>query len=148
MGPLADAGVFANVTTDPMRVSTAAAMWAYIDAKGKPGCIYFTDSTYAIAIAKAKKMQEVIEKLGGATVEWVDTPIAETSQRMPQLTTSLLQKHGDKWTEPGNIVTSGPFRLATWQHKVQLTMKKSDSWWDAAKVKLNTVDVIRGIGRR
>ena len=98
VGPLADAGVFANVTTDPMQVSTAAAMWAYIDAKGKPGCIYFTDSTYAIAIAKAKKMQEVIEKLGGKTVEWVDTPIAETSQRMPQLTTSLLQKHGKDWT--------------------------------------------------
>jgi len=98
IGPMADAGVFANVTTDPMQVSTAAAMWAYIDAKGKPGCIYFTDSTYAIAIAKAKKMQEVIEKLGGTTVEWVDTPIAETSQRMPQLTTSLLQKHGAKWT--------------------------------------------------
>ena len=98
VGPLADAGVFANVTTDPMMVSTAAAMWAFIDAKGKPGCVFFTDSTYAIAIAKAKKMQEVIEKLGGTTVEWVDTPIAETSQRMPQLTTSLLQRHGDKWT--------------------------------------------------
>ena len=68
------------------------------DAAGKPGCVFFTDSTYAIAIAKAKKMQEVIEKLGGITVEWVDTPIAETSQRMPQLTTTLLQKHGAAWT--------------------------------------------------
>ena len=98
IGPMPDAGVFANVTTDPMQVSTAAAMWAYVDAGGKPGCIYFTDSTYAIAIAKAKKMKEVIESLGGTSVEWVDTPIAETSQRMPQLTTTLLQKHGDKWT--------------------------------------------------
>jgi ribose transport system substrate-binding protein len=98
IGPVPDLGIFANVTTDPMQVSTAAAMWAFIDAKGKPGCIYFTDSTYAIAIAKAKKMQEVIESLGGKTVEWVDTPIAETSQRMPQLTTSLLQKHGAAWT--------------------------------------------------
>ena len=98
IGPMPDQGVFANVTTDPMQVSTAAAMWAYIDAKGKPGVVFFTDSTYEIAIAKAKKMQEVIEKLGGTTVEWVDTPIAETSQRMPQLTTTLLQKHGDKWT--------------------------------------------------
>jgi ribose transport system substrate-binding protein len=98
IGPMPDQGVFANVTTDPMQVSTAAAMWAYIDGKGKPGAVFFTDSTYAIAIAKAKKMQEVIEKLGGKTVEWVDTPIAETSQRMPQLTTTLLQKHGADWT--------------------------------------------------
>jgi ribose transport system substrate-binding protein len=97
-GPSPELGIYANVTTDPMQVSTAAAMWVFIDAKGKPGCCYFTDSTYAIAIAKAKKMQEVIEKLGGTTVEWVDTPIAETSQRMPQLTTTLLQKHGAAWT--------------------------------------------------
>lgn len=98
VGPVPEAGVFANVTTDPMEVSTAAAMWAYIDAGGKPGCIYFTDSTYAIAVAKAKKMREVIEKIGGVSVDWVDTPLAETSQRMPQLTTTLLQKHGDAWT--------------------------------------------------
>ena len=38
-----DQGVFANVTTDPMQVSTAAAMWAYIDGKGKPGVVFFTD---------------------------------------------------------------------------------------------------------
>jgi len=31
-------------------------------------------------------------------LEWVDTPIAETSTRMPQLTTSLLQKYGASWT--------------------------------------------------
>ena len=98
IGPVPAAGVFANVTTDPMAVSTAAANWAFVDAKGKPGVIIFTDSTYEIAIAKAKKMQATIEALGGKVVEWVDTPIAETSTRMPQLTTSLLQKHGAAWT--------------------------------------------------
>jgi len=60
--------------------------------------IIFTDSTYAIAIAKADKMKAEIEALGGKVLEYVDTPIAETSQRMPQLTTSLLQKYGDQWT--------------------------------------------------
>lgn len=98
IGPVAEAGVFANVTTDPMAVSTAAANWAFVDAKGKPGVVIFTDSTYAIAIAKAKKMKETIEALGGKVLEWVDTPIAETSTRMPQLTTSLLQKYGATWT--------------------------------------------------
>ncbi len=65
---------------------------------GKPGVIIFTDSTYAIAIAKADRMKKEIEDLGGTVLEYVDTPIAETSQRMPQLTTSLLQKYGAKWT--------------------------------------------------
>jgi ribose transport system substrate-binding protein len=98
VGPVPEVGVFANVTTDAMEVSKSAANWAYVDAGGKPGVIIFTDSTYAIAIAKADRMKEEIEKLGGTVLEYVDTPIAETSQRMPQLTTTLLQKYGEKWT--------------------------------------------------
>lgn len=98
IGPMDDVGIFANVTTDPMLVSEAAAKWAYADANGEPGVIIFTDSTYQIAIDKADRMKEIIEKLGGTVLEYVDTPIAETSQRMPQLTTSLLQRHGEKWT--------------------------------------------------
>ncbi len=98
IGPIDDIGVFANVTTDPMEVSRSAAMWAYADAAGEPGVVIFTDSTYQIAIDKADRMKEVIEKLGGNVLEYVDTPIAETSQRMPQLTTALLQRYGAKWT--------------------------------------------------
>lgn len=98
IGPIADIGVFANVTTDPMEVSRSAAMWAFADAGGKPSVVIFTDSTYQIAIDKADRMKEVIEELGGTVLEYVDTPIAETSQRMPQLTTSLLQRYGAKWT--------------------------------------------------
>ena len=98
VGPVPGTAVIANVTTDPMEVSTAAALWAFKDAGGKPGVVIFTDSTYAIAIAKARKMEEVIKALGGTVVEWVDTPISETSTRMPQLTTALLQRHGAKWT--------------------------------------------------
>ena len=98
IGPIEDIGVFANVTTDPMEVSKSAAMWAFADAGGKPGVVIFTDSTYQIAIDKADRMQEVINELGGTVLEYVDTPIAETSQRMPQLTTALLQRYGAKWT--------------------------------------------------
>jgi ribose transport system substrate-binding protein len=98
VGPVPEVGVFANVTTDAMEVSKAAADYAYVDAGGEPGVVIFTDSTYSIAIAKADRMKQEIEKLGGTVLEYVDTPIAETSQRMPQLTTTLLQKYGQKWT--------------------------------------------------
>jgi ribose transport system substrate-binding protein len=98
IGPDPDNGIFANVSTDAMEVSAAAAGWAYADAEGQPGVVIFTDSTYAIAIAKADRMKEEIERLGGTVLEYVDTPIADTSNRMPTLTTALLQRHGDKWT--------------------------------------------------
>ena len=98
IGPVDGTGVFANVTTDAMEVSRAAANWAFKDAGGKPAVVIFTDSTYSIAIAKADRMKEVIEDLGGTVLEYVDTPIADTSTRMPQLTTTLLQRYGEKWT--------------------------------------------------
>ena len=98
IGPDPASGIFANVSTDAMEVSAAAAKWAFADAGGKPGVVIFTDSTYAIAIAKADKIKETIEALGGTVLEYVDTPIADTSTRMPSLTTALLQKYGESWT--------------------------------------------------
>ena len=98
IGPDPQNCLFANVSTDAMKVSEAAAEWAFADADGKPGVVIFTDSTYAIAIAKADRIRETIEKLGGTVLEYVDTPIADTSSRMPTLTTALLQRHGDAWT--------------------------------------------------
>lgn len=94
----APGGIFANVSTDAMTVSSEAARWAIDDAGGKPGVVIFTDSTYQIAIDKADKIKETIEAMGGEVLEYVDTPIADTSNRMGPLTTSLLQKHGARWT--------------------------------------------------
>lgn len=94
----APGGIFANVSTDAMTVSDVAAKWALEDAGGKPGVVIFTDSTYQIAIDKADRMKAAIEAAGGTVLEYVDTPIAETSTRMGQLTTTLLQKYGASWT--------------------------------------------------
>lgn len=94
----APGGIFANVSTDAMTVSEVAAKWALDDGGDKVGAVIFTDSTYQIAIDKADRLKEVIEAGGGTVLEYVDTPIADTSSRMGPLTTSLLQKYGDSWT--------------------------------------------------
>lgn len=94
----APGGIFANVSTDAMTVSEVAAEWAIEDAGNDVGAIIFTDSTYQIAIDKADRIKETIEAMGGTVLEYVDTPIAETSSRMGPLTISLLQKYGDDWT--------------------------------------------------
>jgi ribose transport system substrate-binding protein len=94
----APGGIFANVSTDAMTVSEVAAKWALEDGGANVGAIIFTDSTYQIAIDKANRIKETIEAGGGTVLEYVDTPIADTSVRMGPLTTSLLQKYGDKWT--------------------------------------------------
>jgi ribose transport system substrate-binding protein len=94
----APGGIFANVSTDAMAVSEVAAKWAMEDGGDKVGAVIFTDSTYQIAIDKADRIKETIEAMGGTVLEYVDTPIADTSARMGPLTTSLLQKYGSEWT--------------------------------------------------
>lgn len=98
-GPDAAGGLFANVTTTADDISEAAALWAVADSGGKAGVVIFTDSQYSIAVYKAKAMEAVIKKCGGCTVlSYEDSPIADSATRMPTLTTTLLQKFGDKWT--------------------------------------------------
>lgn len=98
-GPLDGTPVFANVTTDSMEVARVAAMKAIADTEGKAGVVIFADSTYAIAIAKGRAMEAVIKQCAGCTVlDFEDTPLSDVSTRIPQLTTTLLQKNGEKWT--------------------------------------------------
>ena len=94
----APGGIFANVSTDAMQVSEVAAEWALADGGDNVGVVIFTDFTYQIAIDKADRIRETIEAGGGTVLEYVDTPIADTSTRMGPLTTNLLQKYGAGWT--------------------------------------------------
>jgi ribose transport system substrate-binding protein len=91
--------VFTNVTTDPAEVAASAGYEAVVHSKGTAGVILFTDSIYAIAMAKTALSQAAVEGCKGCKVlEVVDTPIGDLSNRMGQLTTSLLSKYGKKWT--------------------------------------------------
>ena len=40
-----------------------------------------------------------------------------------------VEKHGDKWTEAGNIVTNGPFTLEAWEHNKQIVLKKNPHYY-------------------
>ncbi|CAM5762263.1 sugar ABC transporter substrate-binding protein [Labrys miyagiensis] len=98
-GPSPEYKLFTNIATDPLDVAKAAASFAVADSGGKAGVVIFTDSTYAIAVAKSDAMAQVIKACGGCKVLDVeDTPLAEASTRIPQLTTSLLQRFGEEWT--------------------------------------------------
>lgn len=97
-GPDSKTGLFTNVSTDPIEVAKVAAYYAVAKSGGTAGVVVFTDSLYAVAVAKSNAMADVIKQCKGCTLLAVeDTPLAETSTRIPQLTTSLLQRHGTKW---------------------------------------------------
>jgi len=52
-----------------------------------------------------------------------------------------VDKWGDKWTEPGHIVSDGPFVLSGWKHDSSLTLTKNPRWRNASSVALNQVNL-------
>jgi len=99
-GPIKDVpGVITNITTDPLEVAKAAGLYAVVDSGGKANVILFTDSIYAIATAKTNAEKASVEGCTGCKVLSIkDTPIGDLSNRMGQLTTSLLSQYGKDWT--------------------------------------------------
>ncbi|MBI2346625.1 MAG: peptide ABC transporter substrate-binding protein [Deltaproteobacteria bacterium] len=47
-----------------------------------------------------------------------------------------IERHGNNWTRPENIVTNGPFRLTHWIPQKEILVVKNPDYWDAAAVKL------------
>src|SRR4029453_11119814 len=52
-----------------------------------------------------------------------------------------VTKHGRKWTEPGKIVTDGPFKLSSWKHDASITLVKNTKWRNAKSVKLTKIEM-------
>jgi len=51
-----------------------------------------------------------------------------------------VEQHGAKWTEPGNIVTNGAFKLTGWRHDASITLAKNADWRNADDVTLDRVE--------
>lgn len=57
----------------------------------------------------------------------------------------ILEKHGDAfapgnaWTRPGNMVSNGPFALATWEANRGVEVRRSPTYWNKDSVRLNAV---------
>jgi ribose transport system substrate-binding protein len=95
-GPMPDLYLAANITSDPIATSRVAAKYVIAVTNGKANVVIFTDSTYEIAVRKARAMEDEIKSCKTCKVlSFEDTPLAETSTRMSPLITSLKQKFGD-----------------------------------------------------
>jgi oligopeptide transport system substrate-binding protein len=50
-----------------------------------------------------------------------------------------LDRKSTKWTQPGNLVASGPFRLMSWLPNQKIVVERNPLYWDAATVKLDEI---------
>ena len=53
---------------------------------------------------------------------------------------ATVEQFGDKWTEPANIVTNGPFQLDAWEHNSRLDLVKWNEWRNADDVSLERIN--------
>jgi oligopeptide transport system substrate-binding protein len=51
-----------------------------------------------------------------------------------------VEKHGNAWTKPQNIVTNGAFRLKQYRPYDALIVEKDPNYWDAANVHLDGIE--------
>ena len=58
------------------------------------------------------------------------------------LPVSLIEKLGDDWVKPGNLVGNGAYALETWRINDKIRLRKNPHYWDRANVALETIDVL------
>ncbi len=51
-----------------------------------------------------------------------------------------VDRKGNAWTRPGNLVGSGPFELRSWKPDQKIVLRRNPFYWDAAHVRLDEID--------
>ncbi|ECJ2318477.1 oligopeptide ABC transporter substrate-binding protein OppA [Salmonella enterica subsp. diarizonae] len=52
---------------------------------------------------------------------------------------SAVEKFGDKWTQPANIVTNGAYKLKNWVVNERIVLERNPQYWDNDKTVINQV---------
>lgn len=52
---------------------------------------------------------------------------------------ATVEKFGDKWTQPANIVTNGAYKLKAWVVNERIDLERNPQYWDNAKTVINQV---------
>ncbi|MCI1678953.1 MAG: ABC transporter substrate-binding protein [Ewingella americana] len=52
---------------------------------------------------------------------------------------AAIKKFGDKWTQPGNLVSSGPFKLDSWTVNERVVSVRNPNYWDNQHTVINKV---------
>lgn len=52
---------------------------------------------------------------------------------------ATIEKYGEKWTQPANIVTNGAYKLKDWVVNERIVLERNTNYWDNAKTVINQV---------
>lgn len=110
--------------------------------------------TADLASLGADETQALVEGVGALALDdfTVQFTLAEPAGHFPAIAALPLnrplyqpavEEHGLRWTEPGNIVSSGPFVLAGWFHGDSMALARNPLWpgWAEAGGNVELVDL-------
>ncbi len=52
-----------------------------------------------------------------------------------------VEKHGDAWTKPENIVSNGPYKLNEYKLQQHMILGQNDNYWDKAALKIEEIKI-------
>ena len=84
-----------------------------------------SDPSKVGVIAKSDLILEVLLKKPVVYFPSITTFMVTFPQRK-----DIVEKFGDHWTDPANIVTNGPFKLSNWEHEYKLTLTANESFYE------------------
>lgn len=78
-------------------------------------------------------------ELENATPYFLDLCAFPTLHPVP---VDLIERVGDDWVKPGNLIGNGAFTLVTWNINDHIRLRKNPHYWNREKVALETIDVL------
>lgn len=61
-------------------------------------------------------------------------------QTMYPVPRHMVEKYGDKWTDPEHYVSNGPYKLVAWKLGDKVTIEKNPLYWEASTVCIDRVN--------
>lgn len=75
-------------------------------------------------------------KLEGPTGYFIQMLTHYTGYGLPK---HAIERHGDDWIKPANLVVNGAFKVTEWTPNTRLVAEKNQSFYDAANVKIDRI---------
>jgi oligopeptide transport system substrate-binding protein len=129
-----------RVWSDGSAVTAADYVWAWRRAIDPRTASDYAALLYPIKNAYRIHNERLDPALLGVTARDAQTLVVNLEEPLahfPTLTSLVtfsplkkeaLERFGDRWTRPENIITNGPFRLVEWVHDKQLILERSPTY--------------------
>jgi oligopeptide transport system substrate-binding protein len=87
--------------------------------------------------ARATDAKTLVVNLKGPTAYWLHIPTFWISFPIRK---DIVEKFGERWTEPANIVSSGPYKLKEWQRDSKIVLELNPQHYDKTEGRIQQVE--------